>query len=125
MPCWAARSETKVHDGSRSLVTVKFKQRTTSEPTVGSSSTTPLAGLNPRKNVPKFSSACMASSRLPSVNVMLIEFVTSKPKKSESENWTLRLAPRHRSIASNTVDLPLSPGPIRQLMPGVGHQLKL
>ena len=54
---------------------------------------------------------------------MLIGVVMSRPKKSASENWTLRLAPRHRSIASSTVDLPLSPGPIRQLMPGVGHQV--
>lgn len=33
----------------------------------------------------------------------------------------MRLAPKHRSIASNTVDFPLSPVPIRQLMPGDGH----
>lgn len=53
---------------------------------------------------------------------MLIGVVMSRPKKSASENWTLRLASRHRSTAFSTVDLPLSPGPIRQLMPGVGHQ---
>ncbi len=64
----------------------------------------------------------MLSSRLPSVSVMLIEFVMSRPKKSASEIWIFRLAPKHRSIASNTVDLPLSPGPIKQLIPGVGYQ---
>lgn len=28
----------------------------------------------------------------------------------------------HRSMASRMVDLPLSPGPTKQLMPGVGNQ---
>ena len=37
--------------------------------------------------------------------------------KSASVNWTVRWAPRQRSIALRTVDYPLSPGPIRQLMP--------
>jgi hypothetical protein len=39
--------------------------------------------------------------------VMLIGVVMSRPKKSASENWTLRLAPKHRSIASSSADLPL------------------
>ena len=38
--------------------------------------------------------------------------------------WVNRYrAPRQRSIASRTVVLPLSPGPIRQLRPGEGCQL--
>jgi hypothetical protein len=37
--------------------------------------------------------------------------------------WRFRLAPRQKSIASRTVDFPLSPGPIRQLTPGAGSQI--
>ena len=74
MPCCAARSET-------------------SAPAKGSSSTAPVLAWYPRRNAPQLSSVLMLSSRSPSVSVMLIGVVMSRPKKSASENWTLRLAP--------------------------------
>ena len=42
--------------------------------------------------------------------------------KSASENWAVRRAPMHRSIASRIVVFPPSPDPIRQFRPGDGYQ---
>src|SRR5580693_2296128 len=54
---------------------------------------------------------------------MLMGSVTSRAWKSASLNWIVRRAPRQKSIASRTVDFPLSPGPIRQLIPSDGSQV--
>ena len=53
---------------------------------------------------------------------MVIGTSTFMAKKSMSPNELLRRAPRQRSIASRILDFPLSPGPMRQLMPGDGAQ---
>jgi hypothetical protein len=49
----------------------------------------------------------------------------ARPPKTESAsvNCRFRRAPRQKSIASRMVDFPLSPGPIRQLMPAEGDQV--
>jgi hypothetical protein len=38
-------------------------------------------------------------------------------------NWMFRRAPRQKSMASRIEDFPLSPGPIKQLMPGEGSHI--
>lgn len=63
-----------------------------------------------------------ASGSAPSVTAISMVRETSRPKKSVSPKGALLRAPRHRSMASRMVDLPLSPGPIRQFTPLDGVQ---
>lgn len=63
-----------------------------------------------------------ASPSSPIVTEIEMDFSTSIMWKSVSLNWMFRLAVRQRSIASSSVDFPLSPVPITQLIPPLGSQ---
>src|SRR6266436_5717868 len=65
------------------------------------------------------------SSSSPSVTEIFKGLLTFISKKSASLNGVLLLAPKQQSMASSIVDLPLSPGPTRQLTPGVGNHSNL
>ena len=63
-----------------------------------------------------------SSGSAPRVTAILIGASTFSSQKSVSASISDRRAPMEKSIASSTVDLPLSPGPMRQLTPGLGIQ---
>src|SRR5437773_3590182 len=65
------------------------------------------------------------SSSSPIVIETEIGSVTSRPWKSASEKERLRRAPRQRSIALRTEDLPASPGPMRQFKPSAGRHVNV
>ena len=88
------------------------------EPLAGSSSSSFLAALYPHRKSPYASILFSASSSAPKTTVIDIGCDTSTSWKSASVKAAIRLAPRHRSIASSTDVLPESPGPIRQLILG-------